>query len=158
MAGFQVTKEVQKMILYGVIILIVAVVIIAGGAFYFVQDYETEELENSLDVSRLLFSEDCLASENNFGKLNMLNFDSDVITKCTGVDDNSKLGLHLRLLDLDENLINEVEINKPLTSQCMLNNLKNIRERYFCSFSKHYVLFEDKKGVLEIEVVNDLKK
>ena len=48
MAGFQVTKEVQKMILYGVIILIVAVVIIAGGAFYFVQDYETEELENSL--------------------------------------------------------------------------------------------------------------
>jgi hypothetical protein len=157
MAGYQVSKESQKMIIYGILIIIVAVVIIWGGAAYFIQDYDTHELENSLVVSRLLLSEDCLASEE-FGKLNLDHFNLDTIKKCTGVNDDSKLGLHIKLFDLNKNLIEEIEINKPLTSQCMLSNIKNIREKYFCSFSKHYVLFEDNKGVLEIEVVNDIKE
>lgn len=156
MAGYQVSKEVQKMILYAIMVIFVAVVIIATTAVYFIQDYETQELENELLVSRLLYSEDCLASEN-FGKLNLANFDESLLTKCTGIDDNSKQGLHLKLFDLDGNLIDEVEINKALTSQCVINSLKNIRNRYFCSFSKHYVLFEGGKGVLEIEVSNDIK-
>ncbi len=157
MAGYQVSKETQKMIVYVVIILLVAVVIMVGAAAYFIQDFEIEEIENELVVSRLLFSEDCLASEE-FGKINLDNFDIENIKKCTGLDEDSKLGLHLKLFDLDKNLVDEVEINKQLTSQCLLNNMKNIRERYFCSFSKHYVLFENKNGILEIEVVNDLKK
>ncbi len=155
MAGFQVSKEVQKMVIYGIFILMIAVVVIAGGASYFIQDYDTHELETSLVVSRLLFSEDCLASDENFGKLNMNNFDLEVIKKCTGIKDESKLGLYLKLFDLEDNLIDEIEINKPLTSQCILSDVKNVREKYFCSFSKHYVLFEDGKGVLEVEVVNE---
>ena len=157
MAGYQVSKETQKMIVYTVIILLVAIVIMFGASAYFIQDFEIEELENELVISRLLFSEDCLASEE-FGKLNLDNFDLENIKKCTGLNDESKQGLHLKLFDLDETLIDELEINKPLTSQCLLSNMKNIRERYFCSFSKHYVLFEDKNGILEIEVVNDIQK
>jgi|TARA_Y100000310_G_scaffold316667_1_gene368660 hypothetical protein len=157
MGAFQLAKENMKMLFYGVFIIFVATVLVIGGRIYLDQDVNTSYLENELVISRLLYSDDCFIEN---GVVNIDKFYEEKIIKCSGITGESGYGLRLRLYNFDNSseLVKEIELNKDLTSQCLITNIKNIGRRYFCSSSKHYVFYEDNKGILEVVVANDIKK
>ena len=153
--AYQISKESMQMIFYAIMIILVSVVLIFGGALFFQQDVFVEDLENSLVVSRLLYSENCLASEE-FGVISPIDINEELISSCTGLNEDSKQGIRLRLYDYEENLIKEIEVNKVLTSQCLIENIGYIKKNYKCSYSKHYVLYFDKKVILGVMIVNEI--
>jgi hypothetical protein len=153
--AYEISKESMQMIFYAIIIILVSVVLIFGGALFFREDVYVEDLENSLVVSRLLYSENCLANDN-FGFIRSVDINEEIVSSCTGLDDNSKQGVRLRLYDYEDNLVKEVEVNKALTSQCLIENLGYIKKNYKCSYSKHYVLYDDTNGILEVMIVNEI--
>ncbi len=150
--AYQVSKETTKMIYYGIFILFVAVVILFGAKFYFKQDINTEQLENNLLISRILFSEDCLGGE----EFNLDNFNEEQIRKCTGIQNQ---GLKLTISDFYNSsiILNEIEINPEIISQCLLLNVKNIRDQYDCNYLRYYVLEGNETKLLEILVANENK-
>ena len=156
--GYQSFKEITKNPIYIFTVIAVAIILIVGGKLYLKQTYEVEELEDSLVVSRLFFSNGCIIEDGNVGKIDLNKFYEQRILDCTGLNEDSKQGLRLRLYDSDNNLISEIEINKELTSQCVIGNVKNIRKKFLCEYSTHYVFYDGNKGRLEVMIVNEINK
>lgn len=153
---YQLGKESMKIFFYIIFILFVAFILILGVKLYYTKEVDISSLENSLVTSRLLLSEDCLAKEIGQG-INVDNLNEENILNCVGLNGESKQGLKIRLIDWNNTLVKEVEINKALTSQCMIGFLEEISKNYRCSYSKHYVLYGGNKGMLEVMVVNDIE-
>lgn len=143
------SKDITRMPVYAVLILVIAAFLILGGRLFFTNDVSVGELENSLIVSRLLYSEDCLSGGN--GELDVSRFNEDHIFSCLNLGED--YGIKLSYYFLDDNSTKEViEVDKYLTSRCSLGLNK---EEYVCHYSEHYFTYEGRGGIFSILISND---
>ena len=115
--GFNLAKDTTRMPVYAVLILVIAALLILGGKLFYVSNLSVGELENSLIVSRLLYSDDCLSLGN--GELDVSRFNEDHIFSCLNLGED--YGAKLSYYFLDDNSTKEIiEVDKYLTSRCSL--------------------------------------
>jgi len=148
--SFQMSKEITKMPFYILFIIFVALVIIIGGRLYLDRDVKVGSIENNLLISRIISSEDCLASEN-LGEINLDHFNENQISGCTGINEESGQGVYISFNFLDNSSSYELELNKALTTKCLVDPDRN---RDYCDYVKYYFVSEGKGGILEILIAN----
>jgi len=149
LVGFNLAKDTTRMPVYVVLILVIAGFLILGGKLFYVSNIPVEELENSLIVSRLLYSDDCLSGGN--GELDVSRFSEDHIHSCLNLGED--YGIKLSYYFLDDNSTKEViEVDKYLTSRCSLGLNE---DDYVCHYSEHYFTDGGKGGILSILISNE---
>jgi hypothetical protein len=148
--SFQLSKEVTKMPYYALFIIFIAAVIIIGGKLYLDQDISIGGVENNLAISRMIYSQECLAGDN-LGEINLAHFNENQITQCSGIKDGSSQGMKLEFYYLDNSSRQELEFNKEVVTPCLVDPEGN---RHLCEYSQYYFTDQGKGGILEILVAN----
>ncbi len=147
--GFNLAKDTTRMPVYAVLILVIAALLILGGKLFYVSNLSVGELENSLIVSRLLYSDDCLSLGN--GELDVSRFNEDHIFSCLNLGED--YGAKLSYYFLDDNSTKEIiEVDKYLTSRCSLGLDK---DDYACHYSEHYFTYGERGGIFSILISNE---
>ena len=149
--SFQLSKEVTKMPYYALFIIFIAAVIVIGGKLYLDQDIEIGGIENDLVISRLIYSQECLAGDA-MGEINLNNFNENQLVQCTGIKSGSSHGARLVFYYLDNTSRQELELNKEVVTPCLIDPDSN---RHKCEYSQYYFIDgKGKGGILEILVAN----
>ncbi len=148
--SFQLSKEVTKMPYYALFVIFIAAVIVIGGKLYLDQDIAIGGIENNLVISRIIYSQECLAGDK-MGEINLNHFNENQIVQCTGIESGSSHGVKLAFYYLDNTSRQELELNKEVVSACLIDPDSN---RHKCEYAKYYFVNNGKGGILEILVAN----
>ena len=142
--SYQLGKETSEMPYNVIFIIFIALVLVVGGKLYLDQRVAVGGLEDELLVSRILFSEECLASEN-LGEINFDHFTETQIDSCSGIENSKTQGVKISFSYLNGTVMNEIELNKAITSTCVLRPDENR-----CDYYRYYL----NGGILDILVAN----
>ncbi len=139
------------------VVMVLAVIVLIVSS-YVSRDVETYDLETSVIMNRLLYSEDCLAyfDERVYpGVVDIGNINENRIGGC--VDYGKNKGVKIELFDSQENIIADALVNtdflKTNLNKCSAKEHKSVD----CGFMNQYVLIKDnngiKNGFLQISMV-----
>ena len=151
----RVALWVYRLLMLSIYIVIIYVII----STYLARSVQTNEIENSVLFSRLLYGNSCITytdeSRNYPGIIDINKIDDVTLNKCLNLDGRDIQGFHLKLISDNSTLIKESIINQDVFSQNVLCNVKN--KKVSCNNNKEYILYYDGRnffrGILDVDVV-----
>ncbi len=151
----RVALWVYRLLMLSIYIVVIYVMI----STYLARSVQTNEIENNVLFSRLLYGGNCITYTDELksypGIIDINKINDVNLNKCLYLEGKDIQGFHLKLFDKAGALIKEVEVNKDVFSQNVLCNIKNTKVS--CNNNKEYVLYYDGRnffnGILNVDVV-----
>lgn len=144
--AFNVAMEMPTWVVRLGILILVLIVIAAGVSIFLTRDIEVKRFESQMIMYNLY---NCLSYEKHFGLI-----DSTKLNNLNGCFNFGNLKLNLTFRDLNNNVINEVFIDKDgYKRDFPLCKVKIENEVVTCYSSKDYVLIDNKPAVLEFNLI-----